>query len=480
MTAAGPAPVIDAARTAAELRAKLASLAAELTAWKDATAAAGGPLWRHHTQIQALAGTFGEASAEVARQLADAETGLAVLERASAIDSQIMDLHRLWDFFRSKFALRYVPWLAAPLMAADDLAWACYSPAQRFIAADRRREPPLVYFTGGTSPFLLPRGTPYLVDSLPDGSLREAEFAEAVRLIPVAVIGLPWFGVDHLPDAPLIGHEAGHAVDQDLGLAARVRTLIKGAVPESRREAWAAWSREVFADIYGALCCGSGFAQAMAAVLAADPQDVAGETRAPGYWGSYPTRTLRVLLVSAVLAKFAEPGSPQPVAENWLQTYEQRPFQDYEPDAARVADAVIDGPYDELNGAGLTAVMPYTSADERTAARIANRMLGGLAIDTGGVRHIMAAARLAYDQDRTWYARRDVTKAARVKIASLPSSGVRRKGGLRREDVPRGRDQAEDGHRDQAAGRALAQLLGHAAGVETQRDAEARGNPGVG
>ena len=29
-----------------------------------------------------------------------------------------MDLHRLWGFFRTKFALRYVPWLEAPLVTA--------------------------------------------------------------------------------------------------------------------------------------------------------------------------------------------------------------------------------------------------------------------------------------------------------------------------------------------------------------------------
>ena len=160
VTGAAPLAVIDAARTAAELRGKLNGLESELDEWQAATSAEGGSLRRHHTQIQAVAGTLREASADLTAQLAGADEGRWILDRAGHFDRQIMDLHRLWGFFRAKLALRYVPWLETPLMTADDLAWACYSPAQRFIAQERRREPPLVYFTGGTSPFLLPRERP--------------------------------------------------------------------------------------------------------------------------------------------------------------------------------------------------------------------------------------------------------------------------------------------------------------------------------
>ena len=220
MSGAGPLPVINLARTRAELPAKLTGLDSELDAWLAATTEQG-VLRRHHTQIQAVAGSLKQASAELAVPFTDPDPGLWILDRARAVDRRIMDLHRLWSFFRAKFALRYVPWLETPLVTADDLAWDCYSPVQKFIAPDQRREPPLVYFTGGTSPFLMPRGTPYVVEPLPDGSMREPEFTAAVQLMPVALIGLPWFQVDHLPDAPLIAHEVGHAVEQDLGLGDR-------------------------------------------------------------------------------------------------------------------------------------------------------------------------------------------------------------------------------------------------------------------
>ena len=465
VTGAGPLAVIDAARTAAELRGKLNGLESELDEWQAATSAEGGSLRRHHTQIQAVADTLREASADLAAQLADDDQGLWILDRAGHLDRQIMDLHRLWGFFRAKFALRYVPWLEAPLMAADDLAWACYSPVQPFIAQERRREPPLVYFTGGTSPFLLPRGTPYLVEPLPDGTMREPEFDEAVRLVPVALIGLPWFQVDHLPDAPLIGHEAGHAVEQDLGLDARVQTLIESAVPAERRSAWAAWSAEVFADIYGTLCCGSGFAHALMALLADHPREVAGEVRGEGNWGSYPTRTLRVLLAAAVLAKLKVESADESVAEAWLRTYSARPLREYEADAAPVVAAVLDGPYEALGDKGLTAIVRYTNDDEQIVSRLARRLLSGLGIDAGGVRHIAAAVRLAYDRDRGRYARRDAAKISRDKIASIPWDGVRAAGGA---DTP---SESVRSNRDRLAGRALSELIGRAAGRDDNQEA---------
>ena len=448
----GAEPVIDPARTKAELLAKLAGLDAELDAWLGATTDKG-LLRRHHTQVQAVAGTLKQVSAGLAAQFDGDDQGLWILDRIGSVDRRVMDLHRLWGFFRTKFALRYVPWLEAPLVTADDLAWDCYSPVQKFIAQDRRREPPLVYFTGGTSPFLMPRGTPYVVEPLPDGSMREPEFTEAVRVMPVALIGLPWFQVDHLPDAPLIAHEVGHAVEQDLGLDARVRTLIEGAVPPCRQPAWSAWSAEVFADVYGTLCCGSGFARALMALLAGHPRQVKGEVRAAPDWGSYPTRTLRVLLTAAVLARLGvEPGD-QPVADAWLSTYPDRSLTEYEADVGRVAAAVLDGPYEEIDNSGLTAIIGYSDADERIVSRLAQRLLAKLALDQGGVRHIVAAARLAYDRDRVRYARRDAARIARAKIASVPWEGVRAAGGSGTPPEP------ERSQRDQRAARALSLLI---------------------
>lgn len=145
-------------------------------------------LGRHHSQVAAIAGTLREAAREMEAKL-PAEAGIWLLERARSIERQVLDLHRLWGFFRAKFALRYVPWLDDALVGVDDFAWACYAPVQAFVAADRRREPPLVHFAGGTSPFLMPRGSTYVVEPLPDGGLREPQFDELMRREPPAYAG---------------------------------------------------------------------------------------------------------------------------------------------------------------------------------------------------------------------------------------------------------------------------------------------------
>lgn len=460
MDGLAPPPVIRPERTAAELRSKLASLDRELTAWRDATRGDDAPLRRHHTQVEAIAGTLGQAASDLAPGLREAEKGTWILERAGLIERRILDLHRLWGFFRDKLALRFVPWLEEPLLVADDLAWACYAPMQSFIPPGQQREPPMVYFTGGTSPFLMPRGAPYVVEPLPDGGMRAPEFRQAVQSVPVALIGLPWFQASHLPDAPLIAHEVGHAVEQDLGIADRVRALVEEAVPVQHRPAWGAWSSEVFADIYGVLGCGSGFARALAALLAGHQRDVATEVRDESDWGSYPTRTLRVLLTTAVLEKLRVDPADPPMASAWRATYSVRPLEDYEADVGAVVTAVLDGPYEALKGSSLAAAFPYTTDDEQQTSKTATRLVKGLEPDTGKIRQLLAAARLAYDRDSVQYTR-NASAIVLASIARIPSRGMRAAGD---DALPHNVRAC----RDEIAGHALSALITRA--VPSERE----------
>ena len=457
-----PPSVLDAPRVAAELRGKIDGLSTELEMWLEATSGPKGAMRRHHTQVQAVSGTLGRAAAELMSELTGAEEGLWILDRARSVDRTIVDLHRLWGFFRSKLAMRYIPWLEKSLVVADDLAWACYSPAQRFIPADRRREPPLVYFTGGTSPFLMPRGSAYVVEPLPDGGMRPPDFDEAVRTVPVALIGLPWFQLNHLPDASLVPHEVGHAVEQDLELGTRVEQLVEAAVPAERQPAWRAWSSEVFADVFGVLGCGSAFSRALATLLSGHPRDVAGEVRGPKNWGSYPTKTLRILLTAAVLEELDIDPRDRPVADSWREIYQRRPLVEFEDDVKKVVRKVLRGPYEALDGGGLESLLPYTKNDEANASRIAGNLVKGLKPDPGNVRQLIAAARLAYDRNREAYDRNDATSICLTWVAAIPMDGVRAAGGA---DTP---PKAERERRDAAAGRALSALISRTAKHESE------------
>ena len=43
----------------------------------------------------------------------------------------ILDVHRIWEFFRSKLSQRYVDWFRPFLIAADEFVWDCYTPVRR-------------------------------------------------------------------------------------------------------------------------------------------------------------------------------------------------------------------------------------------------------------------------------------------------------------------------------------------------------------
>jgi hypothetical protein len=180
---------------------------------------------------------------------------------------------------------------------------------------------------------------------------------------------------------------------------------------------------------------------------------VKGEVRTPAAWGSYPTRTLRVLLTAAALTELGVQPADQPVADAWLTTYPDRPLAEFEPDVGPVAAAVLKGPYAALGDKCLTAIIGYSAADEQVVSRLAGRLLDRWNLDEGGVRHFVAAARLAYDRDRNGYALQGAAQIVRTKIAKVPWDGVRAAGGA---DTP---PEPERAVRDELAARSLSQLI---------------------
>ena len=165
-----------------------------------------------------------------------------------------------------------------------------------------------------------------------------------------------------------------------------------------------------------------------------------------------------------MLTRLKVEPADESVAEAWLRTYAARPLREYECDAGPVAAAVLDGPYEALDGPdkapggkSLTVIVRYTNDDEQTVSRLARRLVKGRAIDAGGVRHIAAAVRLAYDRDRGGYAENNAAKISRDKIASFPWDGFRRKAD--QDTLPA----SVRSERDEQAGRRLSELMGRVA-----------------
>src|SRR3954453_20275888 len=90
-------------RRRAELLAKLDSLEAEFKVWREASEE-GQPLRKHNSQIRrmttALEGLVGEIRAGIGP-----DSGAQILGDGPGVERQMLELHRMWDYFRAKLLL---------------------------------------------------------------------------------------------------------------------------------------------------------------------------------------------------------------------------------------------------------------------------------------------------------------------------------------------------------------------------------------
>lgn len=420
---------------------KVASLDAELSDWLEESVE-GAPLRKHHTQLRAIAQALRPSVATLTTRVAQSEQALA---DPVGLEQSILEVHRVWDFFRAKLGQRYIPRFTDFLAGADALAWACYEPAANQLPSPGR-EPPLVYLNGGWSPFTQPRHTQYEPEYTDGTPISAAAVKQALLALPVAVIGLPWFQLEHLPDLPIVGHEAGHDVEDDLGLGAVADAALGRAlagVPLQRRRAWLAWRGEAFADVYGVLATGPAFAGALADVLSAHPDIVAAERVDPSSPGIYPTRTLRVLLASEVLTAIGHPDEAQRRRDAWLDVHPTHAMEDFTGDLAAVAGALL-----EVG----RPLLDFTPADQAAAASAAELLVNRATPRTQSVRVVVAAVRLAFETDPAAYRSSGAADLALAHIREIEGASTRAAG-------DGGPTEAERDERDGEIGARLADLL---------------------
>ena len=296
------------------------SLREDLAAWQEATG--GPPLNKHASQV-----------AGIVSQLTEALAGLEGSEEGAPgeLEQAVGDYLHIWDFFRSKLALRYVPWYQAQLAAADDLAWAAFQP-MRDAAAGRLprelREPPLVYFSRDVIPFTVTRGQNYQ-NLLPRGGLWTEQSEAIAGNLVVPVVSLPWQRFSSLSVLLSVAHEVGHVVVSDLDLLPVLRTRLADApLDEAHRPLWSAWLEEVFADIFSAVVCGSAVALCLV-----DQLGGAGGTGPPGL---YPPVALRARMILYVAERRGDlDGQPRPTQPR------EEALAAFDEDLAAVAEALL-------------------------------------------------------------------------------------------------------------------------------------------
>jgi hypothetical protein len=446
-----------------ELDAKSQALAGELAHWR-AVSAANQPYEKHHSQIARISARLESVIGGITKEIAALNDGTdAVLIAGQRIEERLLAAHLVWDFFRSRLAMRGDAFLRTYLDACDEFAWSCYEGARkRFFEAREQeqqhaanvaqaggasatavaggagaaeaagtagalasanvavgKEPPLVFLNGGWSPFAVSREQALDLDrpafNVAGGTvawLQTGEFHSVVRDLPFPMIGVPWYQLRHLPDALVLGHEMGHVLEWDFTLKPDMEAALAALplIPIDRQKAWSAWRMEIFADIVGALAGGPRFGGALMDFLATMPVKVQQERRTVGVWGAYPMRWLRIDLVAYALRNIGFAKEAATLRADWQQTYGAPAIQaEFAGDVPAVVTALIDGPYAVLGDAKLTDLISFRTdaAGAPYDEAVVDAIFGQGSLDIANPREFFAAARLIYERDPAGFAKQD-------------------------------------------------------------------------
>jgi len=420
-------------RKTVELSRKLGSLDDEFDHWLKQSEE-DQPFQKHHTQIRAVTEILNRLRAQIKTKLGSVKDDNQPLAQGRAVEEMILAVHRIWEYFRSKLSQRYEDRFKQYLAAADEFAWACYKPALDATAAtDRnhvRREPPLVFFNGGASPFSVSRDRAFEAEQVPGEPLSGPALKKVLESLPIPVIGVPWHQVAHLPDALVIGHEVGHTVEDDFKLTStleeRLGAVLVRGVDQTRHAAWKNWLGEIFADLYGCLAAGPAFVSALMDFLAGAPATVAAQTRTEMDWGLYPTDYLRIVFNLAALRALGFAAESDRLEQNWQASYPSHSMTCFAADAKLIAPALLDVKYAQLGGRSLREIVIFSAKEQKRASEVADDINRQDQITKGNIRELFAAIRLAYERAPTnHYATEDIAKNISLRMDKIIEKKVR-------------------------------------------------------
>jgi hypothetical protein len=292
-------------------------------------------------------------------------------------ENEILAAHAIWEVFRSKLVLREDALFAKKLAACDDLAWECYGPALQLWDPDRKG-PPLVYLSATWSPFAVSRDTNFQnevkTSARAPAALRDEQYQQVLRQLPVPLVSIPWYQVFHLPGALIIAHEIGHVVEDDFGLTKEIGSALDGAGLKFA-DVWKVFAREMFADVYGCCAMGPAFASTMIDLNATRVSSVQSEERT---YGIYPTRNLRIRLLCETLRQTGHKASADELLAGWESVYGRiEKMVDYLGELPQVVAALIAGPY---RGKALSAIISFLTIWAADVQTIGQRAAQGQAL----------------------------------------------------------------------------------------------------
>jgi hypothetical protein len=336
---------------------------------------------------------------------------------------------RVWEFFRNKLAQRLETEYRNYLVIADEFAWACYQPV---ITAGILKEPPLTYFNGASSPFILTRKSRFEPEAVPRELIQGDAFEEALERLPFPVIGVPWNQSAHLAEAVVIGHEIGHSIEVDLKLRTTIRQLIKDALSGangSNVAEWTSWASELFADAWGSLSTGPAFVEALLDFLGADS---AYKATAP-IPGDYAPAWLRFHFNLAVLANIGFKDEAAQLRNESQSAFPQpAEYALFAKQAEAVAEKLVLDKMAELKSRSMKETYCFVAHQQKAAKEQAANAVGNQPMrQIEDIRVWFAAAEYAFHSDPDGFERKQTgRKTAReiieARIAECITPGRRR------------------------------------------------------
>jgi len=390
-----------------ELRAKhqillrqTALISAELDAWVAWTAA-GSTLARNFSQIEALdyfMRRLCQSNERSVSALDPAGNADVFLDNTLGLTANLIKFHAVWEFFRDRLELRFVPLFQQSLLMADLVSYDCYrtitdrAEALQIIPVQGFRGYPLIGLVTQFSPATWPRGwrPPALQN----------------HCLPVPVIDLPW---DHLAnpwELLTIAHEVGHDVDEDLGdLTQALQPAItdqmnRAKIPAARFVQWQKWTSEILADLVGVLLVGPAFVGALAGLLTLPRHYV----RQISDDDEHPPPYLRVFINTALARRLGLAQYAADLERGWQAIYgEPGPnFSPYLADIEPVISTILEAPLTALRDQSgrehsLSDLIPFKpeyqeGIQDATAKLVAGGLPAGLPI-----RHVVSASQLAFE-----------------------------------------------------------------------------------
>jgi hypothetical protein len=394
-----------------DLEEQLGVLQHELDHWK-ALSAEHQPFEKHHSQIDALSRQMLDLNAKVRKEW-NKSNDFAAIQKAQRDCGAV---HTIWNYFREKLLMRADAQLGTYLRAADAYVWACYEPVLRqwraALSREKKegplREPPLVTFDTESSPWALSRQGRYVPQGDRTGTTRSSLFADTLASMPIAILGIPWYTMELLPNLAVLAHETGHVVELDFGLADRVEQKLDDVMKASTlRDGWSThWRKEVFADLFACLAAGPSWVWVLADNIPDSPDATRVKKRPTDYdkWGRYPPPTLRMLLNIAALRHLGYDGDAARLEKYWKADYTEHAMTPFEDDVKQVVPTFYDAAalpadlnYRQLVGAAAQA----QRTTEKGAALAADQRIDPRAL-VGAACDVHRTAAPGFDKAAVW------------------------------------------------------------------------------